>query len=352
MEEDPSTLSTAGLKRALAARGVDPARLAQCIERPDYEQLYREIGAGAPPASAAAQPAMASEVPVYKFKDEPSLNTSAGTGGVSWQWHVLILALGLYYVLGTGGGGGGGGNDPSYNSVDAATDTAYISGHVAEVTGLPALRELMTLHRDGTGLPVVIDFYSPYCGPCRQIAPKFTAMANEYKGRAAFVKVDVNSAYDVSAEFKVRAMPTFHFYYEGKLVHSFRGADTRSLAATTDQLARRAEKAGTYVEKEVTGESLRAFYTTHEPAKVGEVDGLIEKYAGPSKTAKLIRTLRKKYSAEPETSEVSAASPPSSADARATGRSGGGGGGGGPGATASLGGATVEELRAELQEGG
>lgn len=319
--EDPTKLSTAELKRALTAQGVDPARLAQCIERPDYEQLYRD--------HASLQPKQRVEEQRPRV-DEPAVanTTETGVAGMSWQT-IAMFAFGLYYLLGNGGGGGGSSEPHS------PADTAYIHGHVAEITNLPALKEVMALHKDGTGLPVVLDFYSPSCGPCRMIAPKLKALADEYKGRAAFIKVDVNSAYDIGSEYRVRAMPTFHFYHNGNLAHSFQGADSRSLVSTTEQLARRAENAGTYVKREVTSADLRAFYATHEPAKIEEVDDLVVKY-GANKTAKLIRILRSKYKAEPTTTEIKEPDPPPpppSADGAAT----------------SLGSASVAELAAELQ---
>ena len=50
----------------------------------------------------------------------------------------------------------------------------------------------LPITRDVTGLPVIVDFYSDGCGPCRMIAPVYKALSKEFKGRAIFTKVDTN----------------------------------------------------------------------------------------------------------------------------------------------------------------
>ena len=57
-------------------------------------------------------------------------------------------------------------------------------GEMAEVRTHAEYVELIESHRDDTGLPVIADFYSPGCGPCRAIAPVLKKMAAEMKGRA------------------------------------------------------------------------------------------------------------------------------------------------------------------------
>ena len=71
--------------------------------------------------------------------------------------------------------------------------------------------KLLKHHADTTGLPVVVDFFSQSCGPCRMIAPAFKRLAQEYEGRVVFAKAE-NTAPGVFAAAGVRSMPTFHFY--------------------------------------------------------------------------------------------------------------------------------------------
>ncbi len=60
----------------------------------------------------------------------------------------------------------------------------------------------------GTSLPVLVDFWAPWCGPCRQMAPQFDAAARQLKGRALLVKVNSDENPLLSARFAIRSIPT------------------------------------------------------------------------------------------------------------------------------------------------
>lgn len=59
-----------------------------------------------------------------------------------------------------------------------------------------------------TTLPVLVDFWAPWCGPCRQMAPQFEAAARQLKGRAVLVKVDSDESPQTAARFAIRSIPT------------------------------------------------------------------------------------------------------------------------------------------------
>jgi thioredoxin len=66
-------------------------------------------------------------------------------------------------------------------------------------------------------LPCVIDFYADWCGPCRMLAPLFEELAEEYKGKVNFYKVNTEEQQDISASFNIRSIPTLLFCpMEGK----------------------------------------------------------------------------------------------------------------------------------------
>jgi len=67
-------------------------------------------------------------------------------------------------------------------------------------------------------LPVVVDFYAPWCGPCRMLAPVLDAISQKYVGRARFVKVNVDDAPELAERFSVSGVPTLLFVRDGKEV--------------------------------------------------------------------------------------------------------------------------------------
>ena len=59
-----------------------------------------------------------------------------------------------------------------------------------------------------TTLPVLVDFWAPWCGPCRQMAPQFQAAAQQLKGRAILAKVNSDDSPETSTKFGIRSIPT------------------------------------------------------------------------------------------------------------------------------------------------
>lgn len=90
----------------------------------------------------------------------------------------------------------------------------------------------------GTGQPVVIDFWAPWCGPCRSIAPIVEDLATAYEGRAIIGKYNVDDDTDLGVEYGIRNIPTILFFdKEGNMVDKHVGTITRdALAAKIDAL--------------------------------------------------------------------------------------------------------------------
>ena len=72
--------------------------------------------------------------------------------------------------------------------------------------------------------PVLVDFWSAWCGPCRMVAPIVEELAGEYDGRAKVCKLDVDAAQKTAGEFGIRSIPTLLIFKEGKVADQVIGA--------------------------------------------------------------------------------------------------------------------------------
>jgi thioredoxin 1 len=75
-----------------------------------------------------------------------------------------------------------------------------------------------------SNVPVLVDFYADWCGPCHAIAPTIEALSNEFEGKVKFVKVDVDSNQEVASSYEIMSIPTIMLFENGKVEDSIVGA--------------------------------------------------------------------------------------------------------------------------------
>lgn len=73
-------------------------------------------------------------------------------------------------------------------------------------------------------LPLVVDFWAEWCGPCKMISPIISQLADEYDGRLVVGKCNVEESEELAAEYGIRNIPTLLFFKNGQLVDKFVGA--------------------------------------------------------------------------------------------------------------------------------
>jgi len=76
-------------------------------------------------------------------------------------------------------------------------------------------------------LPVLVDFWAPWCGPCKAMNPILEELDKEYTGKVKFVKINVDENIDVPGTFNVMSIPTFVLFKGGQPVSSFIGGRTK-----------------------------------------------------------------------------------------------------------------------------
>jgi len=83
----------------------------------------------------------------------------------------------------------------------------------------------------------VVDFWAPWCGPCRMIAPVIEELAEEYDGKAKICKVNTDEEQEIAVKYGIRSIPTLLFFKDGQVVDQIVGAQGKdALAAKINAL--------------------------------------------------------------------------------------------------------------------
>ena len=89
----------------------------------------------------------------------------------------------------------------------------------------------------GSDVPVLVDFWAPWCGPCKMMAPVVEEVADKYAGKAKICKLNTDDARDSAMEFGISAIPTLILFKDGQVQKKWVGLTSKkNLAAAIDEL--------------------------------------------------------------------------------------------------------------------
>lgn len=107
-----------------------------------------------------------------------------------------------------------------------------MAGNLVEITDSNFETEVV-----GSEVPVLVDFWAEWCGPCRMIAPTIEELADEYQGQFKVGKLDTDNNRDTAVKFGISAIPTMKFFKGGEVADSLTGmAAKKDIKAKMDAL--------------------------------------------------------------------------------------------------------------------
>ena len=105
------------------------------------------------------------------------------------------------------------------------TESNNLKDLIKDATEATFMSDVIEASKD---VPVIVDFWAPWCGPCKTLGPALEAAVLAAKGKVKMVKIDIDQSQQIAAQLQVKSIPTVYAFFDGKPVDAFQGAQPES----------------------------------------------------------------------------------------------------------------------------
>ena len=108
---------------------------------------------------------------------------------------------------------------------NSETNVSESSNNIKDVTSDNFMEEVIELSKT---TPVIVDFWAPWCGPCKELGPNIEKAVNNANGKVVLAKVNIDENQAIAAQLRVQSIPTVYAFVDGQPVDGFMGAQPES----------------------------------------------------------------------------------------------------------------------------
>lgn len=149
---------------------------------------------------------------------------------------------------------------------DSDTNTSSNTNNIKDVTSENFMEEVVELSKS---TPVIVDFWAPWCGPCKELGPNIEKAVSGTNGKVILAKVNIDENQAIAAQLRVQSIPTVYAFVDGQPVDGFMGAQPESAINDFVKKVSDLNKSGPNIDEML--ESAHSLYKEKNYADAGEV---------------------------------------------------------------------------------